>query len=161
MSKLRSHLVAGQLVFYAEDTGAEIVGIDPSTGAIDVKAGAKFTIAGVDKTSAVGGTPSDASVTTAKLAAGAATLPKISFTGIKTLKGVGAAVPGAVTLTGAAVGDRVVAIIGNLTAGGPLLVFVPGTDFEAAISVINQIQQLSASDLHLTTIVAILAPATA
>jgi hypothetical protein len=96
-----------------------------------------------------------------KLPAGAVTLPKVNFTGIKTLKGVGAAAAGAVTLTGTAVGDRVVSIIGNLTAGGPLLVFVPGTDFEATISVINQIQQLSASDLHLTTIVVTLAPAQA
>lgn len=93
------------------------------------------------------------------LGAGAVSLPKIAFTGLVTLKGVGVAAAGPATLTGAVVGQRVLAIIGNLTAGGPLLVFVPGTDFEATISVINQIQQLSSSDLHLTTIVVILAPA--
>jgi hypothetical protein len=37
-----------------------------------------------------------------KLPAGAVTLPKVNFTGIKTLKGVGAAAAGAVTLTGTA-----------------------------------------------------------
>src|SRR5277367_883719 len=70
-----------------------------------------------------------------KLGPGAVTLPKMSFTGLTLLKGVVVAAPGAFTLTGSTVGQRVLAIIGNLSAGGPLLVFVPGTDFEAAISV--------------------------
>lgn len=82
---------------------------------------------------------------------------KFSNTLGKTLKGTGSNGAGPVTLTGAAVGDSVRKIIGNLTAGGPLLVFVPGTDFESTITVVNQIQQLSASDLHLTTIVVDLA----
>src|SRR5277367_875947 len=52
------------------------------------------------------------------LGPGAVTLPKISFTGLTLLKGVGVAAPGACTLTGSTVGQRVLAIIGTLTAGG-------------------------------------------
>lgn len=74
---------------------------------------------------------------------------KVAVTGI----GVGNATPGGCAMTNLAVGDKVRRIIGNLTAGGPLQVFQPGTDFEAVISVANQIQQLSSTDLSLTTIV--------
>lgn len=99
-------------------------------------------------------------VGTTQLAAGAATLPKVDFTGLKVLAHAGVSSAGAVTLTGAAIGDRVVAIFGALTAGGALLAKIPGTDFEATISVGNQVQQLVDS-LNSTTFVFILAPATA
>ena len=102
----------------------------------------------------------DANVTTAKLAAGAGTLPKLSFTGLKVLVQAGVASAGAVTLTGAAVGDRVVAVFGTLTAGGPLLAAIVGTDFESAISIINEVQQLVAT-LDSDTFVFVLAPAEA
>ncbi len=52
----------------------------------------------------------DNAVTTAKLAAGAVTLPKIGIAGIKCLAAAGKNGAGAVTLTGTAVGDRVVAV---------------------------------------------------
>lgn len=60
---------------------------------------------------------------------------------------------GACTATGAKVGDRVSMIFGQPAAGGDLIVPVIGTDFEATISVADQIQQLSASDLHLDSFV--------
>ncbi len=75
---------------------------------------------------------------------------------LKTLAGAGVAAPGACTLTGAAVGNLVLAICGALTAGGPLVALQPGIDFEATISVANQIQQLSATDYHLYTFWALL-----
>jgi hypothetical protein len=71
--------------------------------------------------------------------------------GLLSLVGVGVAAPGAVTLAGAVVGQKVLAILGTLTAGGPPINKVPGTDFEAVISVAGQIQQLTATDLHLDT----------
>lgn len=101
-----------------------------------------------------------ASIATAQLKPGAATQAKVDYTGIKTLKGIGAASAGAVTLTGAVIGMRVIMVFGNLTAGGPMLVFIAGTDFESAITVTNQVQQLSASNLSADTIVFLLVPAT-
>ncbi len=103
----------------------------------------------------------DANVTSGKLAAGAATLPKVTFTGLKTLAHAAHNNTGAVTLTGAVIGDRVIAIFGAPTAGGALVAYLPGTDFEAAITQTDQIQQLNVSDLSSKTIVVILAPATA
>jgi hypothetical protein len=103
----------------------------------------------------------DGAVTTAKLAAGAATLPKIDTSGIKCLAAAGKNGSGAVTLTGAAIGDRLVAVFGAPTAGGALAVKLPGTDFEAAVTVVDQIQQLSASNLSANTYVFILIPAAA
>src|SRR5271169_194590 len=70
-----------------------------------------------------GGTFDASAASTFNLPAGGVTLPKLSLSGIQTLGGTGHNGAGACTLTGTAVGARVVAIIGNLTAGGPLLVF--------------------------------------
>jgi len=159
MATIRSREVGYALIFYDEDTGTDLVGIDASTLAVDIKAGGKFTVAGVDKTPIVSGGPG--SVPTAALAAGAATLPKVSFAGIKVLSAAGVAAAGAIALAGTAVGDRLVAVFGTLTAGGALVAKVPGTDFQSVVSVINQIQQLVAADLHLSTFIFILAPATA
>ena len=102
----------------------------------------------------------DANVTTAKLAAGAATLPKVTFTGLKMLAAAGNNGAGAINLAGAAVGDRVIAVFGAPTAGGALE--VPAANaFEAAITVINQVQQAAVGDLSTKTYIFILAPATA
>lgn len=101
-----------------------------------------------------------ANVTTAKFAAGAVTLPKVTTTGIKTLAAAGRNGAGAITLTGAAVGDRVLTSFGAPTAGGALAAPAAGV-FEAAITVVNQIQQASASDLSANTYVHILIPAAA
>jgi hypothetical protein len=62
---------------------------------------------------------------------------------------------GAITLTGAAVGDRVHIVIGAPTAGGALVAPAAGT-FEAVITVADQVQQASASNLSANTYVFVL-----
>lgn len=57
---------------------------------------------------------------------------------------------GAVTLTGAAVGDVVLGVAGISSVGNA------AASFEATISVINQIQQSSASDLSAVTYLVVL-----
>src|SRR5689334_10431034 len=59
-----------------------------------------------------------------------------------TLAVVGSNGAGACTATGARVGDVVFAVFGAPTAGGAMVAFVPGTDFESVITVNDQIQQL-------------------
>jgi hypothetical protein len=72
---------------------------------------------------------------------------------------VGSNGAGACTATGVSIGDRPIIIFGGPTAGGALAAFVPGTDFEAAVTVAGQIQQLSASDFSTKTLIFILSPA--
>lgn len=111
----------------------------------------------------------DANVTTAKLAAGAGTLPKLDLTtGLKVLAADGLNTTGGdaqVTLTGTAVGDRVVAIFGHVKANtGAHTFLIPtlATHFEAVITVQNKIvQKQAAGDLSANTYVFILAPAAA
>jgi hypothetical protein len=100
-------------------------------------------------------------VTTAKLAAGAATLAKQAFTGLKVLSAAGRNGAGAITLTGAVIGERLIAVFGNPTAGGALLVEIVGTDFEVAVTVTDQIQQAVGDDLSANTYVFLLVPAAA
>jgi hypothetical protein len=102
----------------------------------------------------------DGSIATAKLEAGAATLPKFDNTGLKSLVAAGVAAARPVTLTGAAVGDRVMLVLGTVTAGtGPLL--NDADDFESTITVVDQIQQTLAGDLSGNTYQFILIPAQA
>lgn len=101
------------------------------------------------------------SVTTAKMAAGAATLPKSDFTGLKVLAAAGRSGAGAITLTGTVIGDRLIAVFGAPTAGGTLQVKAVSTDFEAVVTVADQIQQASASNLSTNTYVFLLIPAAA
>lgn len=68
---------------------------------------------------------------------------------------------GAITLTGAQVGDRLRMVIGAPTAGGVLSTPVPGTDFESVITIINQVQQINAGNLTANTYVFALDPASA
>ena len=147
-----------QTKVYTKQGGEELV--VASGGKITVESGGTIDVSAgtlIPGTSAI----ADGAVTTVKLASGAATLPKIDTTGIKCLAAAGRNGSGAVTLTGAAIGDRVVAAFGAPTAGGALEVKVPGTDFEAAVTVTNQIQQASASDLSTKTYVFLLIPAAA
>lgn len=83
----------------------------------------------------------NANVTTAKLATDAVTGIKIASTALKYLAFTGKNGAGAITLTGAAVGDKV-AGVANTTDGGS-----GASLFESTVTVINQIQQSSASDL--------------
>ena len=57
--------------------------------------------------------------------------------------------------------ERLVAVFGAPTAGGALETKVPGTDFEAAVTVAGEIQQLAAGNLSTKTYVFILIPAAA
>jgi hypothetical protein len=54
-----------------------------------------------------------------------------------------------------------VAVFGAPTAGGALEVKVPGTDLVATVTVIDQIQQVSAGNLSTITYVFLLIPAAA
>ena len=110
----------------------------------------------------------DLSAATVTLPAGNATLPKITFTGLKLLAADGANSTGGIvstTLTGAAVGDRVIAIFGQVkaeTGANSFLIPVIGTAFESTISIVDKVQQLvAAGDVSLNTYLFILAPATA
>lgn len=84
---------------------------------------------------------------------------KLDHSGLKTKSGAGHSGAGACTVTGAAVGDRVISVFGAPTAGGALVAKLPGTDFESVVTVINQVQQLVATDLSASTFVFLLAPA--
>lgn len=105
-------------------------------------------------------------VTTAKLAAGAVTLPKADLaTGLKLLAADGVNSTGGdtqVTITGSAVGDRVIAIFGHAkanTGAHTFLIPVVGTTFEATISVVNKIvQKQAAGDLSANAYLFLLAP---
>jgi hypothetical protein len=78
---------------------------------------------------------------------------------LNSLVAAGVAAAGPVTLAGAKVGDRLIAAIGSTTGGGTLVAAIPGTDFEQIVSVADQIQQLTATDLSGKTFVFQLQPA--
>lgn len=79
----------------------------------------------------------------------------------KSLAAAGRNGAGLIALAGAAVGDRVRVIFGAPTAGGALANAVPGTDFEAVITVINQVQQINAGNLSANTYVFVIDPVSA
>lgn len=97
----------------------------------------------------------DLTVAVAKLTA-SLTFAKMLLTGIKTYGFNGRTGAGAITLTGAAVGDRVFALwrTDATTLNSTTL-------FQTAITVVDQIQQTSASDLSLQRFVVLLVPAAA
>lgn len=113
----------------------------------------------IDDLAVTAGKIAAGAVTTAKILAGNVTLPKISFSGIKVYRFDGKNGTGAITLTGAVVGDRVIAIFGVVSATG-VTVATPA-NFESTITVNDQIQQSSASDLSGNDYIVLLAPATA
>ena len=96
------------------------------------------------------------SVATAKIAAGAVTPSKLSTTGLKKLTAAGRNGAGAVTLSGTVVGDRVLVITGGPTAGGTPV--FGDAAFEATVTVADQIQQSSGSDLSGNTYLFVLIP---
>lgn len=124
----------------------------------------------------VAGQLADGAVTTAKILAANVTPPKMVFTGTKSIQFVGKAAAGAITITGLAVGDRVIAgwLSGDASdlntkgngGGGAgtgvcttLAAFV--AVFEAAVTVADQLQQTQAADLSDNVYTAILIPAAA
>ena len=147
-----------QAKVYEKQGGDEL--IVASGGKITVQAGGEIDISAGTLTPGTNAI-ADAAVTTAKLAPGAATLSKIDPAGIKCLAAAGKNGAGAIALVGATIGDRLIAVVGAPTAGGALEVKVPGTDFEAAATVTDQIQQVSAANLSTKTYVFILIPAAA
>ena len=84
----------------------------------------------------------DANVTTAKLATKAVTGVKLDEAAFKFAMVTGKNGAGACTMTGAKVGDKVICAI-SWTDGTDA-----GSVFESTITVADQIQQSSASDLH-------------
>jgi hypothetical protein len=102
-------------------------------------------------------------IPTAALAGGAVTLPKTSaFNTIKCLAFAGVAAAGPCNCVGTAVGDRAIMYFGLTTiAGANIHARVIGTDFEATITVVNQVRQNRAADLSTMTFIALLAPAAA
>lgn len=105
----------------------------------------------------------------AKLAGGVVTPPKMAFAGIKAGHFIARNGAGAITLTGAAVGDRVIAgwksgdASDHNTAGEGAVTVLSAfvALFEAAITVVDQIQQTSVSDLSDDKYTVLLAPAAA
>ncbi len=79
------------------------------------------------------------------------------FNNAKVLSFTGKNGTGACTLTGAAIGDRVIGVAG-ITSGG---IGGAAASFESTITVADQIQQSSASNLSTLSYVVILAPAVA
>ena len=100
----------------------------------------------------------DGSIATAKLAASAVTGAKLNPTGTKSGSFTGSNGAGPVTLTGAVVGDRVLAVMRLDAAAGAV---GQQAAFESAVTVNDQLQQTSASDLSLQTFSVILIPASA
>lgn len=101
----------------------------------------------------------DNAVTEVRIAPGAVEPTKLGLTGIKVFSFVGRNLTGAITLTGAAVGDRVLFILGTVVATASSI--VGGTDFEATITVIDEIQQSLNSNLTGNEYWVMLIPATA
>jgi hypothetical protein len=106
--------------------------------------------------SIVGTLLKDLGVTTGKFAPSAVTGAKIATTAIKLLSFTGRNGAGAITLTGAAVGDRVVAVI-ETTATDT----AAAAKFENPITTLNQIQQSDATDLSSKRYIALLLIASA
>lgn len=86
-------------------------------------------------------------------------LAGVATTGLTTLVAAGRNGAGAITLTGATVGQRVLFVIGAPTAGGTLA--SPNSSFESVITVADQIQQSAATNLSANTYIFVLAPAAA
>lgn len=162
----RRHMVRGEgcsaVRFRATAVGSGSIGVSAVGGTF-------FTAPAFSIGANVANGYATSSVPTSALAAAAVTLAKTDLrTGLKLLAADGANASGGnqnVTLTGAAVGDRVIAIIGHAKANTGVHTFlIPavGTAFESTISVVNQIVQLQAGgDLSANTYLFVLAPAAA
>lgn len=97
------------------------------------------------------------SINTSEIAAGTVTGAKLSSNLFKVLKVVGHSGAGACTATGSLVGERILACFGAPTAGGALV--EAAASFESAVTVNDQIQQSSASNLSTNTYIFVLVAA--
>lgn len=108
----------------------------------------------------------DGSIATVLLKAANVTPPKMAFTGLKTITFAGRNGAGAITATGVLVGERVIAVwkfgdvSDNLTTVDGV-VSQPNALFESAITVQDQLQQASATDLTDNKYMALVIPAAA
>ena len=91
-------------------------------------------------------------VTSAKLASGAVTAGKIGYNVIATYEAAGRATAGAITTTGTKVGDKVIAVLGRVTSTA-VWVGLANSDFESTVTVANQIQQSTGTNLSANTYV--------
>lgn len=76
---------------------------------------------------------------------------------IKKYTGVGRASAGAITATGVKVGDKVIGVLGFVTATGALASIAPEASFESTVTVADQIQQ-SGTSLNANTYVFFVQP---
>lgn len=142
----------------------QVGGSDPAPDrpSYNLVAGSGITITAADdhtnnvSKATIAASPAAASITTAAIAGSAVTGAKLSSSFLKLYAFAGHNGAGACTLTGAAVGDRVVGVI-DLAEGS----ISAAASFESAITVVNQIQQSSASDLSLVKYAVILIAASA
>lgn len=158
-------ITAAKLATDAVET-AKIKDLNVTTGKIAALA---VTTAKINALAVTDAEIAAGAVTTAKILAGNVTLPKLDFkTGAKWLAADGVDSSGGdtqVTLTGTAIGDRVIAIFGHVkanTGAHTFLIPVIGTDFEATITVTNKIiQKQAAGHLEDNTYLFLIHPATA
>jgi len=142
-------------------SGSATVRLDRMTGQEGAeKSGAQAATADIADNAVTNAKIGAAAVDTTELAAGACTLPKFDHAGIKVLRFDGVGGPGPATLTGAVVGDRVLAVFGVTTATAAM-VGDGAANFEAVITVDGQIQQAAGGDLSGNDYIAILIPAQA
>lgn len=149
----------------------EIGTTELATGAVTaIKVGAEaIETAGIKDLNVTTGKLAAGAVTVTKLGAGAVTLPKMDlFTGLKVLAADGVDSSGGdqqVTLTGTVIGDRVVAIFGQIkaeTGANSFLVPTIPTHFEGTITVTNKIiQKTAAGHLEANTYLFLIVPAAA
>lgn len=99
-----------------------------------------------------------AAVATAKLAGGAVTGAKLAATGVKSGSFAGRNGAGACALAGAAVGDRVLAVMRIDDAAGAV---GQAASFQVTITVVDEIQQTAVGDLSAQKFSVILLPAAA
>lgn len=85
------------------------------------------------------------------------TLSDVKAALIKPYQAAGVAAAGAITVTGVKVGDKVLAAFGWVTSTG-VVVGLNTTNFEATVTVANQIQQ-GAADLSANTYLFLVQPA--
>lgn len=85
------------------------------------------------------------------------TLSDIKSALVRPYQAVGLAAPGAITVSGVKVGDKVLVALGWATSAGTM-VGLDTTHFEATVTVANQIQQIS-SDLSSNTYLFLVQPA--
>lgn len=136
---------AAHTIIGASGTGVDLASASTTTailGNATMAAGKTLVVGGttiIDSSGKLaGGQLASGTVASAALASNAIVAAALSTTSMRMFGGTGLVAAGAVTLTGAKVGDTVVGVVG--TVSGTIT-----SDFEATITVNNQIQQTAGS----------------